>query len=72
MSERYTWDYLDAGGDLVTGAEGPSHAAFPTQADAEAWFSENWQACVDAGVAEVTLRRDGEVVYGPMSLAAPE
>jgi hypothetical protein len=47
-----------------------SHAetVFADQLAAEEWLSEHWRDLVDAGVDEVTLLCDGEVVYGPMSL----
>jgi hypothetical protein len=48
--------------------EGLSEAAFPTQSDAESWFGEVWHDLAAAGVAAVTLHRDGNTVYGPMSL----
>ncbi len=67
MSERWTWSYVDAEGRAVTG-EPTTDTAFPTQADAESWFGEVWHELADAGVASVTLHREGEVVYGPMSL----
>jgi hypothetical protein len=67
VSERWTWTYLDAEGRAVTG-EPTTDTAFPTQADAESWFGEVWHDLADAGVAAVTLHREGEVVYGPMSL----
>ena len=41
---------------------------FDSQPDAEDWLSEHWRDLADAGVDEVTLLCDGEVVYGPMSL----
>ena len=47
-----------------------STTEFPTQSDAESWFGEMWRALAEAGVAGVTLYRDGAVVYGPMSLEA--
>ena len=50
--------------------EGLSETPFPTQSDAESWFGEVWHDLADAGVAAVTLHRDGEKVYGPMSLEA--
>ncbi|MDO5711453.1 MAG: hypothetical protein Q4P32_06920 [Micrococcales bacterium] len=56
---------MDAGGGILEDVE---RASFPTQGEAEAWFSESWQELGDRGVASVTLRRDGEAVYGPMSL----
>ena len=69
MSEQWTWTYEDAAGEAMTG-EGLSTTAFPTQSDAESWFGEVWHDLTDAGVAAVTLHRDGEKVYGPMSLEA--
>jgi hypothetical protein len=45
-----------------------SSPVFGDQQDAEDWLSGHWRDLVDAGVDEVTLRCDGEVVYGPMSL----
>ncbi|MFQ6170535.1 hypothetical protein ACK8HX_02920 [Oryzobacter sp. R7] len=71
MSEQWTWGYEDASGAALTG-EALTETAFPTQSDAESWFGEVWHDLSDAGVAAVTLYRDGEKVYGPMSLdAAP-
>jgi hypothetical protein len=69
VSEAYTWVYLDAGGGQVVEGEGLVTSAFPTQADAEAWLAQGWADVAAAGVAAVTLRRDGTDVYGPMSLA---
>ncbi len=43
---------------------------FPTQADAEAWLTANYEELEDAGLDEVTLLEGGRVVYGPMSLHA--
>ena len=68
MSENYTWSYERADGTEVTDL-GLASTAFPTQADAEAWLSQEWATLADAGVAAVTLRRGDEVVYGPMSLS---
>lgn len=69
MSDAYTWIYLDADGAPMSG-EPLVDSSFPTQADAEAWFGEAWQELADAGVAAVTLQRNGIDVYGPMSLEA--
>ncbi|HSF98124.1 MAG TPA: hypothetical protein VLA55_05485 [Ornithinibacter sp.] len=69
MSERWTWSYEDAAGSAMDAA-GLGETAFPTQSDAESWFGEVWQDLTDAGVAAVTLWRDGEKAYGPMSLEA--
>lgn len=41
---------------------------FPTQADAEAWLTHNYEELLDSGLSEVTLLHDDQVVYGPMSL----
>lgn len=69
MSESWTWSFAGAGGDGSSPRTGPERSVpFPTQADAESWFAESWQDLADAGVAQVTLRRDGAVVYGPMPL----
>ena len=68
MSERWTWSYEDAAGAPMD-ATALGETAFPTQSDAESWFGEVWQDLTDAGVAAVTLWRDGAKVYGPMSLA---
>jgi hypothetical protein len=69
VSEQWTWTYADADGREVTG-EPTTTTAFPTQGDAESWFGEVWHELADAGVASVTLHRDGAVVSGPMSLEA--
>jgi len=48
-----------------------SHDGSPTfedQPTAEEWLSDHWRDLIDAGIDEVTLLRDDEVVYGPMSL----
>ena len=66
-AEAWTWTYEDADGQPMTG-ELLSTTEFPSQSDAESWFGETWRALAEAGVAGVTLYRDGAVVYGPMSL----
>ena len=70
MSEQWTWTYEDATGAPMP-AQDLGETAFPTQSDAESWFGEVWHDLSAAGVAAVTLHRDGEKVYGPMSLAGP-
>ena len=62
----FTWEYQDAEGNTVP-APGRDHA-FEDQTEAEEWFSANWGELRDAGVHQVVLREDSEVVYGPMSL----
>lgn len=68
MSHHYTWSYERADGTEVSDL-GLASTAFPTQADAEAWLSDEWATLADAGVSAVTLRRGDDVVYGPMSLS---
>ena len=67
MSEQWTWTYQAPDGTEMSG-EGLSETPFPTQSDAESWFGEVWHELAARGVAAVTLHRDGEKVYGPMSL----
>ena len=69
MTEAWTWTYEDADGEAVTG-EPTTDTAFPTQSDAENWFGEVWRDLADAGVAAVTLHREGEKVDGPRPLAS--
>lgn len=71
MSESWTWVYLDAEGEEMTG-EGLATTEFPSQSEAENWFGESWHDLADVGVDAVTLYRDGDPVYGPMSLRAAE
>ena len=52
------------------GPEPTTATAFPTQSDAENWFGEVWRELAEAGIAAVTLHRDGDKVYGPMPLDA--
>lgn len=42
---------------------------FESQEEAEAWLSETWPELQDAGIDEVTLIKDNDVVYGPMELS---
>lgn len=69
MTDAYRWRLEDASGQAL--ADRPEHSVpFPTQADAEAWFAESWEDLAGAGVAQVSLLREAEVVYGPMPLSA--
>jgi hypothetical protein len=70
VSERWTWAYEGPDGTALP-ADGLGETAFPTQSDAESWFGEVWHDLSAAGVAAVTLHRDGQKVYGPMSLEGP-
>jgi hypothetical protein len=71
FSETWTWRYEDSTGREVDRTELPG-ARFPSQAEAESWVGETWRELLDGGVDAVTLLRDGQVVYGPMSLHPPE
>ncbi|WOQ15896.1 hypothetical protein [Raineyella sp. W15-4] len=65
----FTWTTdptLDADTTATLGLDTP----FPTQAAAEAWFSEHWTDLDEAGVESVTLLDGETVVYGPMALSA--
>ncbi|HVN11984.1 MAG TPA: hypothetical protein VMT69_07810 [Kineosporiaceae bacterium] len=61
----FTWRFEAADGTPVTPREDPG--PFPSKADAETWVGESWRALLAQGVEQVSLVRDGEVVY-PMSL----
>lgn len=71
FTETWTWRYEDSGGTALSGEALPS-ARFPSQAEAESWVGESWRDLLDAGVDAVSLLREQEVVYGPMSLHPPE
>lgn len=63
MSERWRWRYATA-----DGASEETSGDFPTQADAEAWFAQEWSVLADQGVTAVTLLHEEAEVYGPMPL----
>lgn len=71
MSDVFTWKYCDQSGEPIPDL-GLTGAAFPTQADAEAWLSEEWHTLADAGVKSVTLLNGDQEVYGPMGLSPAE
>ena len=71
FGETWTWRYEDSAGAVVDAADLPV-ARFPSQAEAESWVGESWRELLDAGVDAVSLLREQEVVYGPMSLHPPE
>ena len=72
----FRWRYLDEAGDEITEFAGPESLRpaepFPSQDEAEAWFTDVWRELLEHGVHAVTLlkRQDNteSVVYGPMSL----
>jgi hypothetical protein len=63
----YSWRYEGVDGSPVASSDLPD-ASFPSQADAETWVGESWRDLLSAGVEQVSLLRDGEVVYSSMSL----
>jgi hypothetical protein len=70
----WNWRYADIEGGTVqprASGELPS-PSFPTQADAESWIGETWHELFAGGVEAVYLLDDDTVVYGPMSLRAPD
>ena len=73
MGNAWQWDRRDDSGARHTESapEGRS-PEFPTQSEAESWIGEEWPLLLDGGVAAVTLREAGAVVYGPMSLRPAE
>lgn len=67
----WTWIYEDSDGrPLDPAALGgvAANSRFPSQAEAESWVGECWQALLAQGVEAVRLTEDGVEVYGPMSL----
>lgn len=62
----WTWRYEAPDGSVLV--SGLPTTGFPSQADAESWVGESWRDLLAQGVDAVTLLRDGDVVYGPMSL----
>ena len=67
----FSWRFEAPDGSPLTSPDLPA-ASFPSQADAESWVGETWRELLAAGVEQVTLLRDGERVYGPMSLSPSE
>ncbi len=65
-----SWSWSSPQADDAVAASTGLGQGFPSQADAEAWLTENYDLLEDAGLDDVTLLQDGQVVYGPMSLHA--
>jgi len=71
MTHRWRYETSDG-----TAVDGPG-LTFADQAEAEAWFGDNWESLAGDGVEQVVLlRADGSgdteadtVVYGPMLLS---
>ena len=60
----FRWRYEDAAAQVVAGPD----EVFEDQAEAEAWFSDEWPALRDSGVHQVVLLEGDDEVYGPMGL----
>lgn len=69
MTDEWTWTYLNADDQPMTGETLVTNG-FPSQSEAESWLGEQWRELAEAGVDAVTLEHEGTVVYGPMSLRA--
>lgn len=65
-----SWSWSSPQADDALAASTGLGQGFPSQAEAEAWLTENYDLLEDAGLDDVTLLQDGQVVYGPMSLHA--
>jgi len=63
----FSWRYEGADGSPLATAGLPD-VTFPSQADAESWVGESWRELLASGVEQVSLLRDGEVVYAGMGL----
>jgi len=63
----YSWRYEGVDGSTPSSTDLPD-ATFPSQADAETWVGESWRELLASGVEQVSLLRDGEVVYAGMGL----
>jgi hypothetical protein len=66
-ASSWSWRFEGADGTPVR-VEGRDGDSFASQADAESWVGESWRALLAAGVEQAHLLRDGDVVYGPLSL----
>jgi hypothetical protein len=67
----YSWRYEGLDGSPLTSPSLPD-TTFPSQADAESWVGETWRELLSSGVEQVSLLRDGDVVYASMSLRPME
>jgi hypothetical protein len=62
----WVWRFESADGTLLSSPPSPLHGS---QSDAESWLGENWRELAEAGVVQVSLHLNGELVYGPMPLS---
>ena len=62
----WVWRLEGSDGAAVSAPPSPPHSS---QSDAESWLGETWRELTEAGVAQVSLQHDGDIVYGPMPLA---
>ncbi len=66
---EWTWRCEDPQGAPVPSPwEDAPPPVFDNRSDSESWLGESYPALAEAGVHQVVLLRDGEVVYGPMGL----
>ncbi len=68
MASLYRW-HMSADADSPLADSVTDGGNFPSQADAEAWLTDEWPELSEMGVQAVTLLCDDTVVYGPMSLS---
>lgn len=66
---EWTWRCEDRQGKPVgTPLEDAAPPVFDNRSDAESWLGETYPELAQAGVHQVVLLHDDEVVYGPMGL----
>jgi len=63
----WSWRFEKADGTAAEARELPAET-FGSQSDAESWLGESWRGLLAAGVDQVTLLEESQVIYGPMSL----
>ncbi|CAM3244448.1 hypothetical protein NODU109028_06185 [Nocardioides dubius] len=65
----FRWQMHDEDGDaFVPHDYALQGEGFETQADAESWLGEMFPDLLEEGIESVTLFKDDELIYGPMSL----
>lgn len=65
----WTWQFLDENGCATTPSDPDLEPEpFSNQSDAETWIGASYPDLLAAGVAQVNLLNEAELVYGPMGL----
>lgn len=65
----YRWVmYEEDGTEIVPSETSLQGEAFESQADAESWLGEVFPELLEEGIESVTLFKDDDHIYGPMSL----